>query len=501
VDEEAIFAAVIEKTTPNQRATYLDTACAGDPKLRARVEALLTAHDHPDAFFDAPAPGLLAVIDVPVSEGPGTVIGRYKLLERIGEGGFGAVYMAEQAEPVRRRVALKIIKLGMDTRQVIARFEAERQVLALMDHPNIAKVLEAGATETGRPYFVMELVRGIAITDYCDAYHLTTEDRLKLFIDVCHAVQHAHQKGIIHRNIKPTNVMVTQVDGQPLPKVIDFGIAKATEQRLTEKTLYTSYHQFIGTPQYMSPEQAAMSGVDVDTRTDIYSLGVLLYELLAGTTPFDAESLRNSGYDKMCRIISETEPPTPSRRVSTLGDAITTVAERRRVAPAVLTRQLRGDLDWIVMKALAKRRDNRYATAHELAEDVERHLSNRPIQAKRPSLFDQIAKWSRRHQAAVWSVLAVLVVAVLLLSVSTFLIARAYQREAAQRSLARAEARRAVERDRAAREVVGRIVMQTARRLTLLPHVQRVRRDRQPQERTFVHFFLGSQIAGRGIPD
>ena len=281
---------------------------------------------------------------------------RYKLLELIGEGGFGVVYMAEQQETVRRKVALKIIKLGMDTKQVIARFEAERQALALMDHPNIAKVLDAGATDSGRPYFVMELVRGFAITDYCDANHLTTKERLKLFIDVCQAVQHAHQKGIIHRDVKPTNVMVTQQDGRPVPKVIDFGIAKATEHRLTEKTLYTTYRQLIGTPEYMSPEQATFCEADIDTRSDIYSLGVLLYELLVGTTPFDAEALRSRGYDEICRVIRESDPPTPSKRLSTMGEVVTDISKHRHVEPAALRKLLRGDVDWIVMKALDKDR-------------------------------------------------------------------------------------------------------------------------------------------------
>jgi len=424
IDE--IFLTALEKPTPEERSGFLDAACGSDAELRHRVERLLKAHPQVAAFLEVPAPGVERVAVEPIAESPGTLVGRYKLLELIGEGGFGSVFMAEQQEPVRRQVALKIIKLGMDTKQVVARFEAERQALAMMDHGNIAKVLDAGATETGRPYFMMELVRGEAITEYCDANRLTTRDRLKLFVDVCHAVQHAHQKGIIHRDIKPTNVMVTRVDGEPLPKVIDFGIAKATQQRLTEKTLYTSYRQLIGTPQYMSPEQAAMGDRDVDTRSDIYSLGVLLYELLVGTTPFNSEELQNSGYDKMCRIISETDPPTPSRRLSTLGAAIAMVSEQRQVMPNVLSRQLRGDLDWIVMKALEKDRSRRYATANNLALDIERHLANEPVRARPPSILYRLRKFVRKYRGPVAAAMAVVASLVLglVLAIAGFVRAR-----------------------------------------------------------------------------
>jgi len=408
MNERAIFVEALQRREPRERREYLNETCAGQPALRQRVERLLDRHENAGSFLDAPASDLVDVAAESVAEGPGTVIGRYKLLELIGEGGFGAVYMAEQQEPVRRRVALKIIKLGMDTKQVIARFEAERQALAMMDHPHIAKVLDAGATETGRPYFVMELVWGVPITEYCDKNRLTTTDRLRLFIDVCHAVQHAHQKGIIHRDIKPTNVMVTLHDAKPMPKVIDFGIAKATRQRLTEKTLYTSLHQFIGTPQYMSPEQASMCDQDVDTRSDIYSLAVLLYELLVGTTPFDPEELRGSGYDKMCRIILETEPPTPSKRLSTLGDAITTVSEHRRVRPATLRKQLDGDLDWIVMKALEKDRTRRYKTADAFALDIERYLHDEPVLARPPSIAYRLEKFVRKYRGPVAAIAAIL---------------------------------------------------------------------------------------------
>src|SRR5262249_4968778 len=340
-----IFLEALEQATPQQRAAYLDGACGKDIALRQLVVDLLAKHFQVDTFMKGPAVETSKTVVLPLSEGLGTVIDRYKLLEKLGEGGFGAVYVAEQKEPVRRRVALKIIKLGMDTKQVIARFEAERQALALMDHPNIAKVLDAGATQTGRPYFVMELVRGIAITKYCDENHLPIAERLKLFIAVCHAIQHAHQKGIIHRDIKPSNILVTLHDGVPMPKVIDFGIAKATQQELTQHTLFTQFQQFIGTPAYVSPEQAEMSGIDIDTRADIYSLGVLLYELLVGQTPFDAKEMMKGGIDALRQIIREKEAPRPSTKLRTLpGVELTSTAQRRHTDPADLNHQLRGDL-------------------------------------------------------------------------------------------------------------------------------------------------------------
>ena len=379
---------------PSERTGFLDEACSGDQDLRAELESLL-AHAGDDSLHIRSAPS------GSMPETPGKMIGRYKLLQQIGEGGFGTVYMAEQQEPVRRKVALKIIKPGMDTKQVIARFEAERQALAMMDHVGIAKVLDGGATESGRPYFVMELIKGVPITDYCDANNLTTKERLELFQEVCSAVHHAHQKGVIHRDLKPTNVMVTLHDDRPVPKVIDFGIAKATQQRLSEKTLFTSYGQFIGTPDYMSPEQAALSGLDVDTRTDVYSLGVLLYELLTGTTPFDSSTLQQAAFDEFQRILREVDPPRPSTRISTMAESSADMARHRGAEPAGLAKLVRGDLDWIVMQALEKDRTRRYESASELANDVRRHLADEPVLASPPSAFYRLRKFARRNRVGV----------------------------------------------------------------------------------------------------
>ena len=407
--ERELFLAALERTTPGDRAAFLDEACARDPSLRAAVEALLR-HHQADSFMKSPAiggPSAAAVTqDQPgtpspavVGEQPGDRVGPYQLLQQIGEGGVGVVFMAEQEAPMRRRVALKVLKPGMDTRSVVARFESERQALALMDHPNIAKVLDAGSTGAGRPYFVMELVRGIRITDYCDQNRLPTRERLGLFIQVCQAIQHAHQKGIIHRDIKPSNILVTLHDGVPVPKVIDFGIAKATDQRLTDKTFFTEFHSFIGTPAYISPEQAEMSGLDIDTRTDIYSLGVLLYEILVGRTPFDAQTLWSSGLDGMRRTIREEEPTPPSTRLRLLSETDrTTTAQRQQAEPARLATLLRGDLDWIVLKALEKDRTRRYATANDLAIDIRRYLENEPILARPPSATYRFRKLVRRNR-------------------------------------------------------------------------------------------------------
>jgi len=457
--EEAIFSAARFFRDSEKLSAYLDLACDGNPELRRRIERLLGAAPDADDFFErnpAPLEQVIAPLEAGAtiaganSEGPGTLIGRYKLLEKIGEGGCGVVYMAEQKEPVRRRVALKVIKLGMDTRSVIARFEAERQALALMDHPNIAKVFDAGSTErpltagsagvppassvsltneqpagrdagaprqayeqgrgerdvaksqieiqksqitTGRPYFVMELVRGIRITDYCDQNNLSARERLDLFIQVCQAIQHAHQKGIIHRDIKPSNILVTVNDGVAVPKVIDFGIAKATsQQQLTDKTVFTAFEQFIGTPAYMSPEQAAMTSLDIDTRSDIYSLGVLLYELLTGKTPFDTEQLMKVGLDQMRRTIREQEPMRPSTKLT----------RERAVARGLgsAKSEIDQDLDWIVMKCLEKDRARRYETANGLATDIQRHLNNEPVVACPPSNLYRFQKLVRRNKLA-----------------------------------------------------------------------------------------------------
>jgi serine/threonine protein kinase/tetratricopeptide (TPR) repeat protein len=444
----SLFLAALERA-PAQWAAFLDEACGDNADLWRRVEQLLRAHAQMGSIHGGGAEAPAATVDEPIREGPGTAIGPYKLLEQIGEGGFGIVFMAEQHEPLRRKVALKVLKPGMDTRQVIARFEAERQALALMDHPHIAKVLEAGQTSSGRPYFVMDLVKGVPITEFCDQGQLTTNERLELFSHVCQAVQHAHQKGIIHRDLKPSNVLVTLQDGTPLVKVIDFGIAKALGQRLTDKSLFTGFAQLIGTPLYMSPEQAALSNVDVDTRSDIYSLGVLLYELLTGTTPFDKERLRTSSFDEIRRIIREEEPPKPSTRISTLGQAATTLSTHRKSDPNGLSKLFRGELDWIVMKCLEKDRNCRYETANGLAMDIQRYLCDEPVQACPPSTLYRFRKFARRNKRVLVT-LALLAMTLLtaLAALTLGLLAVNREQERTQAALNREQAARAAETKR-----------------------------------------------------
>ncbi len=379
---ETIFFAALAKHAPAERSAYLNEACAGNDELRASVERMLAAQSAAGSFLERPAiaDDATAQFEQPITERPGTVIGPYKLLQQIGEGGMGVVFMAEQTLPIQRTVALKIIKPGMDTRQVIARFEAERQALAMMDHPNIAKVLDAGTTESGRPYFVMELVKGVPITKYCDDKHLPLRARLELLLPVCQAVQHAHQKGLIHRDIKPSNVLVAEYDDKAVPKIIDFGVAKATAQKLTDRTMFTEFGQVVGTIEYMSPEQAKLNQLDIDTRSDIYSLGVLLYELLTGSTPFERKRLQEAAFDEMLRIIREEEPPIPSTRLSTT-EGLPNIAANRSLEPKRLTGLVKGELDWVVMKALEKDRNRRYDTANDFAADIQRYLHNETVLA------------------------------------------------------------------------------------------------------------------------
>ena len=465
-----LFLAAAELPTAD-RVTYLTDHCGQDAELRAAVERLLAAHEQPASVLDRPAPGMPTAEYKPIKERPGMMVGPYKLMEQIGEGGFGLVFVAEQSQPVKRKVALKVIKPGMDSRQVIARFEAERQALAVMDHPNIARVLDAGTTESGLPYFVMELVRGIPITEYCDKNQLTPNERLELFISVCHAIQHAHQKGIIHRDIKPSNVLVGSHDGKPVAKVIDFGVAKAISQDLTQRTIYTNFAQIIGTPLYMSPEQAEMSVLDIDTRSDIYSLGVLLYELLTGSTPLDKKRFARAAYDEIRRMICEDEPPKPSHRLSTC-DTLASVAASRRTEPAKLSRMLKGELDWVVMKALEKDRTRRYETANALARDVQHYLNDEVVEARPPSAGYRMSKFVRRHKGQV--IAASLVLLTLLAGIAgttSGLIAAKRQEQVARRQegIARQEA---AEKEKARRAEAERVKERDA---ALLKEAERVK--------------------------
>jgi eukaryotic-like serine/threonine-protein kinase len=465
--EESVFYAALNLSDPDGRRAFLDRECADDAALRAAVEELLSTHADTEQFFAAGRSALKldarqAAAFAPAAEvvplHPDTRIDRYRLVEAIGEGGCGVVYLAEQQEPVRRLVALKIIKLGMDTRNVIARFEAERQALALMDHPNIARVLDAGATVTGRPFFVMELVRGVRITNFCDENHLDTDQRLDLFIQICHAVQHAHQKGIIHRDIKPSNILVTLHDGEPVPKVIDFGIAKATEAPLTDKTLFTSHEHIIGTPAYMSPEQAEMSGLDIDTRSDIYSLGVLLYELLTGRPPFDPKKLAQSGVDEMRRTLREQEPQRPSIMVTTLhGTELWRTAEFRHSEPPKLISSLRGDLDWVVLKALEKDRARRYQTANALAMDIQRYLGNEPVLARPPSRLYRFQKLVRRNKGVFAAVTAVALTLLVSLAALTWLFLQ--ERAERKRAVAAEREQAVLSREAETREKITRAAL------------------------------------------
>ena len=455
--EEALFNAASELESAAARTAYLARECAGDERLRKRIEQMLESDTPAAEYFRGPRPGFhgqapvpepnLSVLTTTMAGYSSEAIGRYRLLEKLGEGGFGTVYVAEQTQPVRRRVALKVIKAGMHTREVIARFNTERQALALMDHPNIAKVLDFGSTNADRPYFVMELVLGILITNFCDQHHLSTHRRLHLFIKICQAIQHAHQKGIIHRDIKPSNILVSLEEGVPVPKVIDFGIAKAVEGRLTDSSVYTQAHHFIGTPAYMSPEQAELGGVDIDTRSDIYSLGVLLYELLTGKTPFDPVTLTSAGLDEARRVIRETEPARPSTRLHMLGvQELTAIAQRRSTEPPKLLRMVRGDLDWIVMKCLEKDRNRRYETASGLATDLKRYLAQEPVVARPPSPGYRFQKAFQRNRLVFIAVTIVAIALLLATGVSTWQVLetrRAQQAETAQRLAAQAAQKRA----------------------------------------------------------
>jgi eukaryotic-like serine/threonine-protein kinase len=517
-DNEAIFHAARDLPDPDRRRQYAREACGGDEARIALVEALLAAADATDSLLDRPLAGIPeATIDQPTTESHGTLIGPYKLIEPIGEGGMGSVWMAQQTAPLKRLVAVKLIKAGMDSRQVIARFEAERQALAMMDHHNIARVLDGGTTGGGRPYFVMDLVKGMRITRYCDEHHLTPRQRLELFIPVCQAVQHAHQKGIIHRDLKPSNVLVAIYDGEPVPKIIDFGVAKATGQQLTDKTLVTGFGAIVGTLEFMSPEQAEVNQLDIDTRSDIYSLGVLLYELLTGSPPFRRKELTQAGILEMLRVIREQEPTKPSTKLST-AEGLPTLAANRGTEPAKLAKLIRGELDWIVMKALEKDRNRRYETANGFAMDVQRYLANEPVQACPPSAVYRFRKFVRRNRASLAPAAAGLATILVGLATSTYLIAQ--ERDAASEAARRegqaavrehhaakaaddqrAEAvRLAAEADRErqsaetnfrrAREAVDRVFTLAAEKMAGEPHMEPIRRALLEDALEFYQGFL-----------
>ena len=435
---QAVFLATVERPIL-ERSAVLDRECGSDQDLRCRVEALLKAHDQPDSYLNEPVAKLAITADRSPEEAyedrkveagisiesVGSHIGKYTLLQKLGEGGMGSVWVAEQTEPVKRRVALKVIKPGMDSTTVLRRFEAERQALALMDHTHIAKVFDAGTTAHGRPYFVMELIKGVPITRYCDELQLPIRERLALFVPVCQAIQHAHQKGIIHRDIKPSNVLVCIQDGHPVAKVIDFGVAKALHQKLSEQSLYTEIGQIVGTLEYMSPEQAELSPLDIDTRADVYALGVLLYELLTGTTPLDRKRLKSAAVQEMLRVIREEEPPKPSTRLTDLKETLPSLAVQRRTEPGRLTKEVRGELDWIVMKCLEKDRGRRYVSADGLSRDVERYLADEAVQACPPSAGYRLRKMLRRHKRPVLALTTIFLVLVAGVVVSTWQAIRA----------------------------------------------------------------------------
>src|SRR5262245_12356124 len=482
--ERDLFEA-IRGLPPEGRTAYLEAACQGDAPLRQRLRALLNKHDRASRFLEDPVFPTPPLADAPtcpapLPESPGLVLaGRYKLVEEIGEGGMGSVWMAQQTEPVKRLVAVKLIKAGMDTHQVTARFEAERQALALMDHPNIARVFDAGSTEAGRPYFVMELVKGVPITRFCDESKLTPRQRLGLFADVCQAIQHAHQKGIIHRDLKPSNVLVAPYDGKPVVKVIDFGVAKAAGQPLTDLTLVTGFGAVVGTPEYMSPEQAELNNQDVDTRSDVYSLGGLLYELLTGTTPLNRKRTGGAILDAL-RAIREEEPQRPSARLTTTQE-LATIAANRGLEPAKLSRMVRGELDWIVMRCLEKERSRRYETASALAADVGRYLSDEPVLACPPSTVYRLRKVVRRHKGgllAVTLVFLALVGGILGATIGLVRAARAARAESDQRKAAERERENAIASLRTARRAINQMLTRVAQEhLAHTPQMEQIQRD------------------------